>query len=111
VFEIECTIPNADNRLKVGMVAALKIVANVASPSETLLPINTIVRPRGESEGYAVFLVAEEDGKTIAHERRVVLGDVVGNSVAALEGLGGGEKVIVRGATLVADGAEVRVIP
>jgi multidrug efflux system membrane fusion protein len=111
VFEVECTIPNPENRLKVGMVAALKLLAGATPPSEMLLPISTIVRPRGEREGYAVFLVVDEGGRPVARERKVVLGDVVGNSVVSLEGLQGGETVIVRGATLVVDGQEVRVIP
>jgi RND family efflux transporter MFP subunit len=111
VFEIECTIPNPDNRLKVGMIASLALHSGAASPSAILLPINTVVRPRNERSGYAVFLVADEGGKQVARERRLELGDVVGNSVAAVSGLEGGENVIVRGATIVVDGAEVRVIP
>jgi hypothetical protein len=39
------------------------------------------------------------------------LGNVVGNSIAVNAGLQGGEKVIVRGATLVVDSQEVRIIP
>jgi multidrug efflux system membrane fusion protein len=42
VFEVECTIPNPDNRLKAGMIAALKIAAQASSPSAMLLPLNAI---------------------------------------------------------------------
>jgi multidrug efflux system membrane fusion protein len=48
VFEVECTIPNPDNRLKAGMIAALKIAAQASSPSAMLLPLNAIVRPRND---------------------------------------------------------------
>jgi len=111
VFEVECTIPNPDNRLKAGMIAALKVATQAASPSTLLLPLNAIVRPRSDPKGYAVFVVEEQDSKQIARERKVSLGDVAGNSIAVNAGLQGGEKVIVRGATLVVDSQEVRIIP
>ena len=111
VFEVECTIPNPDNHLKAGMIAALKIAAQASSPSAMLLPLNAIVRPRNDPKGYAVFVVEESNGKPTARERKINLGDVVGNSIAVTAGLQGGEKVIVRGATLVVDSQEVRVIP
>jgi multidrug efflux system membrane fusion protein len=41
----------------------------------------------------------------------VRLGDVSGNQIAVREGLVGGERVIVRGATIVADGQAVQVMP
>ncbi|NUM76965.1 efflux RND transporter periplasmic adaptor subunit [candidate division KSB1 bacterium] len=111
VFEVECTIPNPDNRLKAGMIAALKIAAQASSPSAMLLPLNAIVRPRHDPKGYAVFVVEESNGKPTARERKINLGDVVGNSISVTAGLQGGEKVIVRGATLVVDSQEVRIIP
>lgn len=111
VFEMECTIPNPDNRLKAGMIAALKIAAQASSPSALLLPLNAIVRPRHDPKGYTVFVVEESNGKSTARERKINLGDVVGNSISVNAGLQGGEKVIVRGATLVVDSQEVRIIP
>jgi multidrug efflux system membrane fusion protein len=111
VFEVECTIPNGDNRLKVGMVAALRLAVDESAAPVMQVPISTIVRPRGSSDGYAVFVVEDESGQPAARERRVTLGDVVGNSVVVHDGLQGGETVIVRGATLVIDGTTVRVIP
>ncbi len=111
VFEVECTIPNPDNRLKAGMIAALKIAMQASSPTALLLPLNAIVRPKNDPQGYAVFVVEEQDGKALARERKVGLGDVTGNSIAVNAGLQGGEKVIVRGATLVVDQQEVRIIP
>ncbi|MGQ0721118.1 MAG: efflux RND transporter periplasmic adaptor subunit [Candidatus Eiseniibacteriota bacterium] len=111
VFEVECTIPNGDNRLKVGMVAALQLGADETEGPVMKVPISTIVRPRGATEGYAVFVVDGAGGEPVARARRVTLGDVVGNSVVVLDGLQGGETVIVRGSTLVIDGSAIRVIP
>jgi len=111
VFEVECTIANADNRLKAGMIAALKISAAASPVAAMVLPLNAIVRPRNDRQGYAVFVVEEAEHKAIARERRVQLGDVVGNSIVVSAGLQSGEQVIVRGATLAVDSQEVRIIP
>jgi multidrug efflux pump subunit AcrA (membrane-fusion protein) len=47
----------------------------------------------------------------MARLRRVSLGDVSGNMIAVRQGLAPGDRVIVRGATIVADGQPVRVMP
>ena len=51
------------------------------------------------------------DDKNVAHVRDVDLGDPMGNRILVTNGLLVGEKVIVQGATLVADGVEVQIIP
>lgn len=112
VFEVECTIPNPDNRFKVGMIATLKLNTQaVSSAPAIVVPLNAIVRPKNDPGGYAVFVVENRDGRDYAKSRTVKLGDVVGNMIAVLDGLNGGEKVIVRGATIVTDSGLVRVIP
>jgi RND family efflux transporter MFP subunit len=111
VFEVECTIPNLDQRLRTGMIATLVAAPTATTTPGALVPLNAIVRPLNDPQGYAVFVVEEHDGKQVAVERTVRLGDVVGNAVAVSEGLAGGERVIVTGATLVQDRQEVRIVP
>jgi hypothetical protein len=53
-------------------------------------------RPRNDPKGYAVFVVEESNGKPVARERKILLGNVVGNSIAVNAGLQGGEKEIAR---------------
>jgi hypothetical protein len=92
------------------MIAAIEIVSDEAA-SAIVLPLNAIVRPPGETSGYAVY-VAEGDGELgVARLRRVELGAVTGNLIGIASGLAGGERVILRGATLVVDGMPIRVIP
>jgi multidrug efflux system membrane fusion protein len=112
VFEVEVTIPNPDGVLRTGMIAALQ----VAAPSEVasaamLVPLNAVVRPPGEAAGYAVFTAEDVQGHTVARLRRIQLGDVAGNMIRVTAGLQGGERVIVRGATLAVDSQQVRIIP
>jgi RND family efflux transporter MFP subunit len=111
VFEVECTIPNGEGRLRTGMIATLLAASPGTSAGGTPVPLNAVVRPADDPEGYAVFVVEEKDGRQFAVSRKVELGDVIGNAIEVNQGLAGGERVIVTGATLVLDQQEVRIIP
>lgn len=112
VFEVEVTIPNTDGRLKPGMIASLEVAgAGAQASAATLIPLNAVVRPPGDADGYAVFVVQNQQGGPLARLRRVELGDVSGNFIRVTSGLQGGEEVIVRGATLAVDSQAVRIIP
>jgi RND family efflux transporter MFP subunit len=115
VFEIELTIPNADGRLKPGMIAALQVenAARAAGVADAIpaVRLSAIVRPPGDTGGYAVYVVQEENGRPLARVRKVELGEAFGNVIAVTSGLKIGERVIVTGATLVIDGEPVRVVP
>ena len=109
VFEVEAALPNPDGQMKVGMLATLRMGGS--SEEEALfVPLAAIIRPAGDSTGYAVYVV-QESSAPAAHLRRVTLGDVTGNMIAVHKGLQPGDRVILRGATIVADGQQVRVIP
>ncbi|MHB8381347.1 MAG: efflux RND transporter periplasmic adaptor subunit [Candidatus Binataceae bacterium] len=112
-FDVEVTIPNKDGRMRVGMIASLKLANNAAAPVATAatIPINAVVRPPEDPSGYAVFVASEQGGKTIAQMRKVRLGDIVGNEIAVTSGVAIGDRVIVRGSTMVTDGEEIRIIP
>jgi RND family efflux transporter MFP subunit len=110
VFEVEAALPNPDGRLKVGMLATLSL--GDSAPARSLfLPLAAIVRPAGDSAGYAVYVVKDSGGHPTARLTRVELGDVSDNQIAVRQGLAGGERVIVRGATIVANGQPVQVMP
>jgi multidrug efflux system membrane fusion protein len=109
VFEVEAALPNPDGRMKVGMLATLRL-GDGAPDAGVFVPLASVVRPAGDSTGYAVYVVGDSATPT-AKLRRVTLGDVSGNQIAVREGLKKGEKVIVRGATIVGDGQTVRVMP
>lgn len=111
VFEAEVTIPNPDGVLRPGMIAAIEVGTEDSVAPVILLPLNAIVRPPGETSGYAVYVVEGESEMGVARLRHVELGAVNGNLIGITSGLSGGERVILRGATLVVDSQAVRVIP
>jgi RND family efflux transporter MFP subunit len=112
VFEVEVTLPNADYRLKSGMVAALSLAAagDTKTQEEPLVPLAAIVRsPLNKSgKAFAVFVV---DDKHIAHAKEVELGEYLGRVIPVTSGLVGGEQIVVQGAGLLSDGEAVEIIP
>jgi multidrug efflux system membrane fusion protein len=111
VFDVEVSIPNPRQTLKVGMIASLQ-VGGIAAPEQfPVVPINAVVRSRQGPEGYAVLVVEGSDDLPVARARDVSLGQVFGGTVAVTRGVSAGERVVVVGASLVADGEPVRVLP
>ena len=107
VFEVEAALPNPQGRLKVGMLATLRLER--ARETGLVVPLAAVVRPTSDSTGYAVYVTAENSAPR-ARLRRVQLGEASGNLIAVRQGLRAGERVIVRGATIVADSQIVRII-
>jgi multidrug efflux system membrane fusion protein len=115
-FQIEVTIPNPRGELQDGMVAALEVPAAAAADAhdqstKVAIPLSAIVRPKADPQGYAVYVVKDENGKQIARQHPVVLGQVVGNSIAVTSGVERGDRIIVVGATVVKDADVVRISP
>jgi RND family efflux transporter MFP subunit len=111
VFEVDVMVPNADHRLKAGMVASLQIQTIQASDSDVpLVPLNAIVRPPS-GKGYAVFVVDTSGGVSRVKAREVELGEYLGRVVPVKRGLQVDESVVVQGAGLLSDGERVEVIP
>ncbi|MGD1027069.1 efflux RND transporter periplasmic adaptor subunit [Candidatus Binatus soli] len=112
VFDVEITVPNQDARIRTGSVASLSIIgASAPVVTDARLPLNAIVRPPDDRHDFAVYVVEEQGARTLAHLRKVHLGEIVGNDITVSSGVQIGDRVIIRGATMVTDGAEVRIIP
>jgi RND family efflux transporter MFP subunit len=112
VFDVEITIPNREQDLKVGMIAAVAVSTGQAPANLTVVPLTAVIRSKTNPEGYALFVVEEQKGRQVARLRdNIALGEVYGNMIAVTKGVKIGEPVIVTGATLVTDGQAVRIIP
>jgi len=111
-FEVEASIPNADGRLKAGMVASVGLNGeHSAGATRVALPLSSLVRPGADSRGFAVYQVQEADGRTRVALRQVQLAELVGDRVMVRDGLTSGDRVVTLGAALLHDGDVVRVIP
>lgn len=110
-FNVEVTIPNPSYLLRPGMIVSLKAGGKEAATAQPVVPVNAVMKAKGNPDGYAVFVVTEQGGRQIAQLRDVKLGDAYGNTVAVTDGVRQGDRVITMGGTLVTDGGEVSVIP
>lgn len=89
--------------IKPGMFTELKIITE-EKEGIVKVPIDCLVTRYGE---YSVFVVTEE-GRV--EQRTVKPGIQIDNKVEVVEGLAPGDMVVIRGQTLLEDGAKVRVI-
>lgn len=111
VFEVEVTLRNPKQQLKVGSIASLQVADERSAGPVAVVPLSAIVRPKDQPTGYAVFVVDDHAGKPVARSRGVKLGETFGNMVAVSEGLQLGERVITTGAAQVVDGDPIRIAP
>jgi len=109
VYQIEVTVANTQHKLEVGFIATL-LLADQPGRTVATVPLEAIVKPATGSAEYAVFVLDDQKDKQFARLRAVKLGEVVGNAIAVTEGLAVGQRVIVRGATLLVDGQRVRPV-
>jgi RND family efflux transporter MFP subunit len=74
------------------------------APAPTV-PVLAVTRLGGQT---FVYVAQGDNGKFVAKQRAVTLGDTVGNDYAVEGGLNNGEKVIVSGTQFLVDGAPVK---
>jgi RND family efflux transporter MFP subunit len=84
------------------IVKASVIWSTAATPT---VPVLAVSRLGGQA---FVYTVQHEQGKAIARQHPVQLGDTVGNDYAVVSGLQNGDQVIVSGTQLLADGIPVQ---
>ncbi len=70
-----------------------------------VVPVLAVTRLGGQT---FVYVAQNDNGKFVAKQRAVTLGDTVGNDYAVESGLNSGDKVIVSGTQLLVDGAPVQ---
>jgi len=74
------------------------------TPAPTV-PVLAVTRLGGQT---FVYVATGQDGKFVAKQRAVKLGDTIGNDYAVQDGLATGDKVIVSGTQFLVDGAPVK---
>ena len=75
---------------------------------QVLIPVLAVSRINGQFFGF----VAEANGnQLVARQRRLQLGELIGNDYVVLQGVHPGEKIITSGLQFLADGAPVTAMP
>jgi multidrug efflux system membrane fusion protein len=109
VFAVEVTVPNPKSYLKPGMIASLNLTGLQNAPVPSV-PLSAVVADPASPGHYAVFVTAEQGGKSIVRLRNVQLGETHESNVA-VEGVRPGEKVVVVGVAALKDGDLIQVVP
>ncbi len=108
LFQVEISLANPGLLLKPGMIASLTLSdTGTALPPVPVVPVSAVVRDRESPADFTVMVVEN----SIAKARRVSLGPTFGDVLAVTRGVKPGELVIRAGATMVANGETVEVIP
>lgn len=69
-----------------------------------VVPVLAVSRIGGQ---YFAFVAEDQNGKLVAHQKPLRIGEMVGNDYVVLEGIRPGDKVVVSGTQFLVDGAPV----
>jgi len=99
---IKAHIANNEDKLRnLQLVRARVIWGTHQAP---VVPILAVSRLGGL---YFVFVAEDQNGKLVAHQKPLRVGEMAGNDYVALDGIKPGDKVIVSGTQYLVDGAPV----
>ncbi|MDR1286569.1 MAG: efflux RND transporter periplasmic adaptor subunit [Treponema sp.] len=108
-MEVKVNVENPGAKLKAGMFAKVRLITE-EKENIVKIPSSAMIQRFGE----LYVFVAEEDSANpkngIARRRIITPGILIDNILEVQAGLGPGEEVIVRGQSLLEDGARVNVI-
>ncbi len=110
-FDVEVEMPNADRHWRAGMIATVELTSANPLHGMLRLPLSAFVAVPGSPNQFAVMVVEKDGANTRARLQPVGLGAIVGNYVSVTKGLASGQQVITTGASMVADGERVEVLP
>jgi RND family efflux transporter MFP subunit len=110
VFEVEVSLPNAKQQLKVGMIATLVIEDTSPALGAPVIPISALVSSAKQVNDYAVFVTSRENGRIVARLTNVEVGETLGNMIVLKKGPSIGTQVITGGAGLLRDGEPIEVV-
>lgn len=98
----KAAVGNSNTRLRISQ----QVRAQVAwgTRNGPVVPVLAVQRISGE---YFLFVAVKDGSRTVARQRAVKLGEIVGNDYAVLEGVQPGDHVIVSGTQFLQDGAPV----
>jgi multidrug efflux pump subunit AcrA (membrane-fusion protein) len=99
---IKATISNHRDRLRASQFIRARVVwGERQAPRIPVLAVTTL------GGQYFAFVAQTENGKIVARQKLLRLGEMIGNDYVVLDGIKAGDKVIVSGTQFLTDGAPV----
>lgn len=98
-----------DSRVKVGMYGRVKLVTESVK-NAIVLPISALVTRDGKDYVFVVTTPKSGKNAAVVSLKPVTRGILVDNQVEITKGLEAGEEVVIKGQTLLNDGAKVNIV-
>jgi multidrug efflux pump subunit AcrA (membrane-fusion protein) len=108
-MEVRVNVDNPESKLKTGMFAKVRLITEVKE-EVVKIPSSALVQRFGESFVFVVEPAGSGEGGFVARRRNIVPGILIDGVLEIQEGLEPRDEVIVRGQTLLQDGARVNII-
>lgn len=99
---VKATISNNRERLRTSQFIRARVVWGERQAPR--IPVLSVITLGGQ---YFAFVAQNENGKIIARQKILRLGQMIGNDYVVLDGIKAGDKVIVSGTQFLTDGAPV----
>lgn len=99
---IKAFIPNQDHRFRNAQVLHARVIWK-----ETEMPVVPVMAVSRLSGQMFVFVAESQGGKSVARQKSIAVGDMIGNDYVVLNGIKPGEKLITSGVQVLADGMAV----
>ena len=98
----KATIGNNQDKLRNSQFIRARVIWG--TQDRPTVPVISVSRIGGQ---YFVFVAEEQNGKLVAHQKPLKIGEIVDNDYVVLDGVKPGDKVIVSGTQFLVDGAPV----
>jgi multidrug efflux pump subunit AcrA (membrane-fusion protein) len=108
-MEVRVNVDNQGSRLKAGMFAKVRIITE-RKDNIVKIPSSAMMQRFGEDYVFTAEQDFEDPSILVARKKIIVPGILVDGVLEVQQGLGPDEDVIVKGQTLLADGARINII-
>ena len=102
---VKAWVPKEGGALRPAQFVRARIVWG--SSESLVIPVLAVSRLGGQ---HFAFVAEESEGALVARQKVVHLGEIIGNDYVLLDGIAPGEKIIVSGTQMLADGAPVQPV-
>ncbi|MDR0730261.1 MAG: efflux RND transporter periplasmic adaptor subunit [Treponema sp.] len=108
-MEVRVNVDNPESKLKTGMFAKVRLITEIKE-GVVKIPANALVQRFGENFVFVVEPLNSGEGGFVARRRDITPGILIDGVLEIQAGLEPRDEVIVRGQTLLQDGARVNII-
>ena len=99
---VKARIANSNDKLRTAQFIRARVVWG--THLGPVVPVLAVSRIGGQ---YFAFVAEEQNGKLVARQKPLRLGEMVGNNYVVLDGIKPGDKIVVSGTQFLVDGAPV----